>query len=216
VPRFSHLALGALDLALSDLFHSTCLGCDSLSRAPLCARCHWFPWLPEQAGSPVQAALDFQEPWREVLHRIKFGKHRELLRLFRPVVAAFDFGFVPPEAWVVPVPIHASTLRTRGFNQSETLAHWIAQSEGLRFAPDSLVKRRATEKQSTLNAEKRATNLVGSFEWRDRRPAPAAVMLVDDVYTTGATYQACKEALRRAGMETPVIWTLFRARGQGN
>jgi ComF family protein len=208
VPRLSFLALEAIDLALSDLFQTTCLSCLCLSPRALCDSCYRFSWLPEQSESLVQSALGFGEPWRTVLHRVKYFKHRELLCLLRPAIAAIDFGFVGPGAWVVPVPIHASTLCRRGFNQSEILAKWVAQHTALTFAPDSLRKTRPTANQSTLGRQERARNLSACFRWVGK--VPRRVLLIDDVYTTGATFEMCRKELLRAGVQEVSMWTVFR------
>jgi ComF family protein len=210
--RLGRLALTALDYALSDLFQTRCLGCEGPTTKPLCGNCYWFPWLPEAPGAPVQSALSYRSPWRTVLHEIKFARHRELLRLFQPVVAQCDFDFVHEGAVVVPVPIHYSTLRARGFNQSEVLARWVAAQTGLPLALDSLSKTRATQAQSLLGARARATNLQSCFEWSGGK-TPDAVLLVDDVFTTGATYDACRHVLQEVGVQGVQIWTVFRAKG---
>lgn len=114
---------------------------------------------------------------------------------------------------VVPVPLHRRQLFRRRYNQAALLAHAIAKLSGRPVAPDLLVRVRRTERQSSLSAARRAENVRGAFAARRGREAwvaGKAVLLVDDVLTTGATAAACARALRRAGASRVFVLTLAR------
>jgi ComF family protein len=97
------------------------------------------------------------------------------------------------------VPLHADRLAERGFNQAEALARAVARGLRLPLISGPLVRVRATEQQATqADSRARAENMRGAFAWQGA-PPPARLVLVDDVYTTGATMGACAEALRHAG-----------------
>jgi ComF family protein len=100
---------------------------------------------------------------------------------------------------IVPVPLHRSRHRERGYNQAELLARELGKLISLPVEP-ALLKARATRPQVGLTAEERATNVRGAFESPGDLPiAGRRFVLVDDVLTTGATLSACAEALSAAG-----------------
>ncbi|MBI5208343.1 MAG: ComF family protein [Elusimicrobia bacterium] len=99
---------------------------------------------------------------------------------------------------VVPVPLHPSRLRERGYNQALLLAEEVASASG-KPVSDLLVRRVATKPQWNLARGQRSANLAGAFMARDGLPAGAKVLLIDDVCTTSATLEECAKALKAAG-----------------
>jgi ComF family protein len=144
---------------------------------------------------------------------IRGCKYRHIVKLIpalspllRPALDA-----LPAADAVVPVPLHPRRLRQRGFNQSLLLAAWVSRSVERPLWPDALQRIRWTESQITLDRAQRRSNVRGAF--RVRRPGQVAgrrVLLVDDVYTTGATANECARVLRRAGAEEVYVVTLAR------
>lgn len=117
------------------------------------------------------------------------------------------------DALVVPVPLHPTRLAERGYNQSALLARRLARRLGARCLPVALGRIRETAQQTSLDREARADNLAGAFV--ARRPAELvgrAVLLVDDVRTTGATLDACQDALQRAGVRR-IRWAVVARAG---
>lgn len=113
---------------------------------------------------------------------------------------------------ILPVPLHISRLRRRGFNQSLLLARALAKRRSLPIQPSLLVRTRATSPQVGLSELERRRNTAGAFavpepgKVRDR-----SVLLIDDVYTTGATLNECARTLRRAGAGQVDVLVLLRA-----
>ncbi len=106
---------------------------------------------------------------------------------------------------LVPVPVSGKRKRSRGFNQAELLAGRLADRLGIPAIP--LLKRvKNTKPQSGLSKKERKHNLQGAFAWNAREAdrwevLPGAVVLIDDIYTTGSTLTACAEVLRENGIK---------------
>lgn len=148
-------------------------------------------------------------PVAQAIARFKYGGARRLARRFAAVIvprvadAALDL--------VIPVPLHPRRLRTRGFNQSAILARQVARRLGCPTMPLLVVRIRDTPSQTALAPRERAANVAGAFALRD----PAAVrdrtvLVVDDVWTSGATTRAVATALRAAGATAVDVLTIAR------
>ena len=115
---------------------------------------------------------------------------------------------------VVPVPLSAVRLRQRGYNQAGLLAEVVARCRGWSYRPDLLQRVKATESQTALHPAERLANVAGAF----RAPPEGAsvlrrqhILIVDDVWTTGATTLACAEGLLEAGARAVSVLTFARA-----
>lgn len=114
---------------------------------------------------------------------------------------------------IIPVPLHPLRLIQRRFNQSAVLARHISKMTGLAFWHDVLTKRKNTLPQVGLNALERAHNVQGAFwvkEAQKIRLSGQKVVLIDDVYTSGATAKSASKALLRAGAKTIYVLTFAR------
>jgi ComF family protein len=111
----------------------------------------------------------------------------------------------------VPVPLHRSRLRRRGYNQVLELAGSLARHLGVRVCRDALERNRATDAQTELSAVQRRRNVRGAFGARLEVELPAHVAVLDDVCTTGATLAECARVLKRAGVQRVDAWALARA-----
>ena len=158
----------------------------------------------------------YESGLRELIHLLKYEHVRPaagvLGRMLGEVIQelAADFN----TALVVPVPLHASKLRQRGFNQAEEIAKVALKqlkSPRLQLAAGVLERRRATESQTGLTRPQRLENIRGAFcvkqaeKLRDRD-----VVIVDDVFTTGTTISECARVLRRAGAARVFAATVAR------
>ncbi len=118
-----------------------------------------------------------------------------------------------PDA-IVPVPLHSARLRERGYNQTLELAKPLARAFGVALMPDLLRRTRATAAQANLDAASRRRNLRGAFAAGANLlspGAPAHVVVLDDVMTTGTTLRECARTLKRAGTARVDVWALARA-----
>jgi len=118
---------------------------------------------------------------------------------------------------IVPVPLHDKKLKARGFNQASILAHSLSKSLGLPVDEVSLLRVSGSEKyRAGLDAKGRQETVAGAFVVRHPRlVANEDILLIDDVFTTGATVSACAEALIQAGARSVFVLTVARAFGPG-
>jgi ComF family protein len=174
-----------------------------------CGRCRR-GLTPYEAGASLGP---FEGGLRTLVHELKYrGRRRVAARLAELFVGDDAVrSLLTPGAVLVPVPLHPLRRRERGFNQSELLACELARRSGLAVAETALVRRKDTAPQTGLSAADRRRNVAGAFAVR-RRAAVAGrrVVLVDDVFTTGATALACARALHDAGAGAVRVLTVAR------
>jgi ComF family protein len=109
---------------------------------------------------------------------------------------------------IVPVPLHRRRLRQRGYNQSLELARHLGAAWGISVAPEWLVRHRETSRQTSLSRQERSRNVRGAFAWKGPALGAKRVVLIDDVYTSGATANECAGVLKRSGAGTVEVLTL--------
>jgi ComF family protein len=184
--------------------------------APWCARCgqpafgdlecRLCTGWPEGLGR-VRSAVWLRGTARNAVHRLKYegwwrvaGALAEAMRGLEPLIG---------RVCLIPVPLGARRLRMRGYNQSELMAAALGELIGRPVRADLLARRRETRTQTALTPEGRQANVAGAFE---ARPVGGlACVLVDDVFTTGATLAEAAAALRRAGAASVDAVTFARA-----
>ncbi len=161
---------------------------------------------------------------RELIHLLKYNGVRPAAKVLGSLLAEAmaelepefeQLSFEPPEILVIPVPLYKAKRRQRGFNQAELIAKAALKfrpvSEGWELAPEIFLRTRDTASQIGLSSHQRRANLRGAFAVnRAAEVKGRAVMLVDDVYTTGATATECAQVLRRAGASTVWVATVAR------
>jgi ComF family protein len=162
------------------------------------------------------AAFAHRGTAQRILRRLKYGGGRRLAGPMAELAlpALKRLLAVSGPAVVVPVPLHRSRQRDRGYNQAELLARELARRAGLPLWP-AIVRRRATQRQHSLNRATRLRNLRQAMELSAVAPPGApgtalTVVLVDDILTTGATLEACAFILRAGGV--PAVYGFAVAR----
>lgn len=175
-----------------------------------CGRCITTP-PPYRAA---RAALRYEGACRDLIHAFKYrGKshlRRPLGLLTSQLLADFRQAHQPD--LLVPVPLHRSRLRSRGFNQAVLLAELLAKQWQIPLQRQLLQRTRATIPQMELTRAERLTNLQGAFKVYDSTLISGRrIMLVDDVFTTGSTLAACATTLLQAGCEQVTAVTVAHA-----
>lgn len=161
------------------------------------------PW------SRTLAPWRYDDPIKYLIHAMKFRQKLTLARVLGMLLAEECSRDEYRPDVLVPVPLHASRLRERGYNQALELARPISQRLGVPL--DGLVERvRATQAQSDLPSTQRERNIRGAFEVR-RPVSGKRVAIVDDVMTTGATVREIAATLMAAGAQDVQVWVVARA-----
>lgn len=217
------------------LFPARCILCGAPGEQDLdlCAECRsQLPWiehrcqlcalpLPQDGicGACLQrppqfdrclAPLRYEGAVRELITGLKFHQQLGNARLLAALLSRFlqQQGTAPPQL-ILPVPLHPSRLRERGFNQSLELARDLARASGCVLSTDHCQRVRPTAPQSSLPKQQRRRNLRGAF--RLARPlACGHLAIVDDVVTTGSTVNELSRTLKQAGVGRVEVWCLAR------
>lgn len=152
------------------------------------------------------ALLNYNEATKASMAAIKYKNRREYLDFY---ANALDFRFrktilrLHADA-LIPVPIHPSRRRKRGFNQAEELAGRLSARWNIPVNKNLLIRKKKTTPQRDLGPAERLKNLREAFavdtEYAKTAGIPETVILIDDIYTTGSTVEACTRALTLAGV----------------
>jgi ComF family protein len=230
LPQLTKLKGIALDL----LFPRWCVGCgregDFVCAAclqsrvritpPLCPRCGrpqlnnvicplCIGWQAEIDG--IRAPFKFDGVVRQAILEFKYRNLRAIAGLLGRWLGEYLAANPLPGEILVPVPLHPKRLRERGYNQSRLLARELSRLKGMPLVDDCLVRQRNTTPQArTQNVDERRHNVADAFACRDRRLEGRAVLLIDDVATSGATLDAGARALKAAGASS--VWGLVLAK----
>jgi len=182
---------------------------EALSHSPthLCRACRQRPPRFDQALSVGY----FEGSLREAIHQFKYRPCRALGKPLGAWMCA-NLRVLTSTDIIMPVPLHNSRLRHRGFNQALLLAQPLSMANGISLCCDNLWRIRPTRPQVELSGDDRIRNVAGAFALR--RPLDVSglsVLLVDDVFTTGATLNECADVLKNAGAASVTALTLARA-----
>lgn len=205
------------------LFPEACLACRGgllANEAPLCSVCRVS--LPrtdylKDSNNPVaqkfwgrlpllhaSAYLHFvkQGKAQQLIHALKYNGHQEVGMLLGKLYG-YELGKAevsPAFDLVLPVPLHKRKLQRRGFNQSDSFAQGLAEALELPWSASALIRTKATQTQTRKSRSERWENVAAIFELAQPEMVRGKhVLLVDDVLTTGATIEACGQALLAAG-----------------
>jgi ComF family protein len=189
-----------------------CESCDlplpyATQNAQKCAECLTNP--PRHDG--IKAAVAYGDIARHVALRLKYAGRIGLARMIAGQLLR-HVRDLPRDALLVPVPLHWTRLWARSFNQSVLIAREISAFSGHHLCPDLLRRTRRTTPLGGLSGKARRDMVSGAFALNDKRGALLKgrhILLVDDVYTSGATTDACIRVLKKGGASAVTIlcWT---------
>lgn len=198
---------------LSLVFPKTCISCGR-EGAHLCEDClsllsihQWvFPVPPDSHLSELFFPVSYQEPLVRILvHKLKYRPFLKDLSLQCAYLMGAHLALARPKQdfsgfVVVPVPLHKRRLRWRRYNQAQAIAMCLGGMLSAPLACDVLFRTKHTSPQASLKREERVHGMRGAFEVRGAKTVCGkSILLVDDVYTTGATMEECARVLKKAG-----------------
>ena len=162
------------------------------------------------------ALFNYEETARKSMAKIKYKNKREYLDFYGKAVAArYETLILRMDAQaLVPVPVHPARRKERGFNQAELLARRIGECLSIPVMPQLLLRNKNTMPQKGLDPSGRLKNLEEAFKAGKEMNGVKGVILVDDIYTTGSTIEACTRVLKKAGIKRVYFLTIFIGRGQ--
>ena len=160
------------------------------------------------------ALLNYDSRAAASMAAVKYHNKREYLDFYARA-AALRFGKQFRQVGIqviVPVPVHASRLKTRGFNQAAVLAERLAAELEIPWE-ELLIRVKKTDPQKSLGSAERLKNLRGAFEAEQEAGKWERILLVDDIYTTGSTAEICSRALLKTGVKQVFVFAVCIGHG---
>jgi len=208
-----------LNFSMDLIFPPRCVGCGRIDTY-WCNACEIetvsldFPGLhsPAPGLKKVAVTAKHEGKLREAVQALKYQNTPVLAKTLGERLTAC----LQRQDWtidiIIPVPLHTTRLKERGYNQSELLAQNVALNMGIPCRPEALQRIRQTQSQVTMTAAERVTNMQDAFSANCSLSTGKQVLLIDDVYTTGSTMSACATALLTCGVQAVYGLTVTAAR----
>jgi ComF family protein len=172
----------------------------------LCGKCS----VEKRFFDSVRSYGSYEGKFLEAIHKFKYNR---ITSLSKPLGKLLVNGFYKDKKFdlIIPVPLHPKRLRYREFNQSLLIAKEIGNKLNIEMDCYNLIRIRDTEPQINLSKNARQKNVKGAFMVKNRRGIEnKKILLIDDVYTTGATINECSKVLKKAGALNVCALTLAR------
>lgn len=161
------------------------------------------------------AAFAYSDVMKKSMYAFKYNNRREYARFYAKMLCEKHGNTI--KSWnarvLVPVPLHKSRQRKRGYNQAGVLAGQLSELLHIPVDSEMLVRGKKTAPQKTLSDRARVNNLENAFQIGKSGVRYRSIILVDDIYTTGATINECASVLRTAGAEDVYFVTACIGRG---
>jgi ComF family protein len=203
-------------LATLDILENTFCLCEKPSRLPQAGKCRNCSFLHIDG---LYFAVSYKNSLiKTLVHQFKYEPYTKELAnpLASLIITHFNLiqkDFSPERYILIPVPLAKKKLKKRGYNQSEEIAKELSKNIGLPLFTDCLQKEKETPAQMELKKEERLKNIKGAFSVSNlEKIKNKKILLIDDIYTTGATMEECARILKHAGARE--VWGVAVARGE--
>ena len=199
-----------IDFVFNIVFPPKCLICGMTGNDVLCPKCvSQIKYTPYVNGPTASVAI-YDGIIKTAIKKFKFEKKKRLAKPLAKIMLD-NLPFQDFDA-IIPVPLHKTRSKDRGFNQSEFLAKDISDFYQVPIFSDVLIRTRNTTPQFGLKKEKRHINVKGAFAITGAdKIIGRNILLIDDIMTTGATANECIKALFAAGAKRVITYTLSKA-----
>ena len=202
------LVNNGLKLGVDLLFPPRCAGCGRVDTR-WCMQCQQeidaidFPASSTPFDAPALTMIAATGQHEGILQRavwaLKFENERHIAGILGTRLSRRLQALDWPIDMIIPVPLHTKRLNERGYNQSQLIGEHLANIQERPLFPEAIIRTLETHTQVGLNAQQRKENMKGAFVADETLVNGKTVLLIDDVYTTGATLNACAEAALTAG-----------------
>ncbi len=188
------------------IIQQKCIYCAiPLIKGEICGRCIQKPPIQDTSLSLYR----YEKAIPRVISALKYHRQIQLADLCAKEFIAHNSLNRLPEV-LIPIPLHPSRLRQRGYNQSRIFAEKLSALLNIPCRPDMLKRIKKTTTQTQLNAKQRHKNMRQAFQFRSK-VVPEHVAIIDDVMTSGATTYEAARILKRSGVKVIEVWTIARA-----
>ena len=223
-------------MLLDWLFPKECVGCgewgnylceDCVNKlieirnhiCPMCGKSSLYGMSHTQCRHPwgmegLVGVMEYKGLMKRIIRKFKYKLVRELVKVVvELIITSSEIGYISRFKWLVTgVPLHKNKWRLRGFNQSDEIAKVLAEAWGFEVETKVVTRVMETQPQMSLVGEERKKNVAKAFDDGEQigRVYGKRVLLIDDVWTTGATMRECAKVIKRAGAKE--VWGLVAAR----
>lgn len=161
------------------------------------------------------AAFNYTDSMKKSMYAFKYNNRREYAGFYAETLFR-EYGRLAG-SWqaeaIIPVPLHPSRLRARGYNQAEALAKELGRRMGIMVDTETLRRVKKTLPQKLLNDRERGNNIENAFQIGKNSVKYKCVIVVDDIYTTGATMDGCALTLKAGGAERVYFMSVCAGKG---
>lgn len=183
-----------------------------VEKGSLCASC--IDYTPP--FTKTRSALKYDDVSRDLILGFKHADQTHMVRAFIPWLEKAGAEFLPHADLLIPVPLHRWRLLSRRYNQAAIIAQALSKAIQIPVAVDGLRRTRPTPSQGHLKAGERRKNVKRAFAVNPKIDIKdKAIVLIDDVYTTGSTVKECTKVLKKAGAKEVNVLTLTRVTREG-
>ncbi len=211
--------MNLLEKVLEYIFLPSCGVCGKLGEGYLCKECekelnkYTINCNDFKQKTDILHIFQYKELIRKLIIQYKFNNKSYLYKTFCEFIVknkkAFDF--IKSYDIIIPVPMHNRKKALRGYNQSELIAKELAKTAKIKIFTDVLIKTRNNKVQSSLNKQDRKNNVKDVYKLvKKEKIYNKKVLIFDDIYTTGATIEACKKEILTANVKSVGILTLAK------
>jgi competence protein ComFC len=207
------------------IFPRNCLSCNSkilTGSKFLCSACqNKLEFFSDeiQIEDPVyfneaRSVFKFNKPIRDIIHYLKYNEFKSTAKFLKPKIEEYFnlFGGFENIDYIVPVPLHKTRMRDRGFNQATVIGKIISGILGIPISEKIIKRRNYTKTQTLLTKTERQTNVSEVFKIPNPEFSKEKnVLLVDDVFTTGSTVNSMSKLLKNNGVKQVFVLTVARA-----